>query len=84
MTICIFSRKSKIKKAESVYDLSEWSLHFRESGEKVEEEEVPDEVDSKTKNEGWIAIEDPLKLGCEFKAENLEKTVELFNTFNRH
>jgi len=77
-------KKEQDKKAESVYDLSEWSLHFRESGEKVEEEEVPDEVDSKTKNEGWIAIEDPLKLGCEFKAENLEKTVELFNTFNRH
>jgi len=75
-------KKEQDKKAESVYDLSEWSLHLREPGEG---EEVPEsDSDTKTKNEGWIAIEDPLKLGCEFKAENLEKTVELFNTFNRH
>jgi serine/threonine protein kinase len=75
-------KKEQDKKAESVYDLSEWSLHFKAPGE--EEKEKISENEKEKTNGGWIAIEDPLKLGCEFKADNLDKTVELFKTFSRH
>jgi len=76
-------KKEQDKKAESVYDLAEWNLQFKGPGEE-EQEKVPENDNKEKSNEGWIAIEDPLKLGCEFKADNLEKTVELFKTFSRH
>jgi len=67
--------KEQDKKAEGVYSLSEWSVLLQKP-ETVANQE-PEEKDVVC-----INFEDPMKLGCSFKAETAEQTIELFNQFN--
>jgi len=74
--------KEKDKKAEMVYPLSEWSVLLQTPGVVVEEEQETECINSEEKNTVCIKLEDPIKLGCSFKTETAEQTLELFNMFN--
>lgn len=61
-----------------MYSLPEWSV-LLETPEAAanQEDEGAGEVDTVC-----IKLEDSVKLGCAFKAENSDETLELFNKFN--
>lgn len=71
--------KEQDKKAESFYSLSEWKVLLKDLEGEGAVKSGKDECDGK-----WIVIEDPLRLGCGFKAENLEQTVELFSHLSKN
>jgi translation initiation factor 2-alpha kinase 1 len=91
-SLYIFS-KEQDKKAESVFSLAEWTILLKQS------EIIPNQEDSQRNcskksrsrdpkssesiHQLLITLEDPMRLGCEFKAEDPEKTLELFQRLNQ-
>jgi serine/threonine protein kinase len=67
------------KKAESVFSLPEWTILLKEP-ETIANQEGSE---GNTPHQASITLEDPMRLGCAFKAENPEKTIELFNRLNQ-
>jgi translation initiation factor 2-alpha kinase 1 len=68
--------KEQDKKAEQVFDLSQWQVVLKES--------KPDQKDADKENNGaLISLEDPIQLGCAFRTESFLKTQELFERFRR-
>jgi serine/threonine protein kinase len=78
-SLYVFGREQD-KKAENVYNLSEWSVSLK-SGENADLSNYPDQKDGS--EEAWIALEDPMRLGWALKGENAEQTVELFSKFGK-
>ena len=83
-------RREQDKKAENVYNLSEWSVSLRrpeDEDDKITEvnESYASEtsIDVNAEEVGWIALEDPVRLGCAFKQEDMEKTKELYRALNK-
>jgi serine/threonine protein kinase len=77
--------KEQDKKAESVFSLAEWTILLKQPEiiPNQESSEARGSKSSETTDQALITLEDPMRLGCEFKAENPEKTVELFQRLNQ-
>jgi serine/threonine protein kinase len=77
--------KEQDKKAEQVYDLNQWSVQFQEgAGERTQvsaEENEDASTESSPSDISCIAIENPLQLGCTFKAESPNQTLDLYQKF---
>jgi len=83
-SLYIFTQEQD-KKAEQVYDLSQWSVLYQE--ETTERTQVSAEENGDARSESSknglssIAIENPLQLGCTFKAESPNQTLDLYQKF---
>lgn len=75
-TLYIFD-KEQDKKAEQVYDLSHWRVLMKELQNERKEKNEKENISP------VITLEDPMQLGCAFKADNYTKTQELFERFRR-
>jgi len=72
--------KEQDKKAEQVYDLSQWRIVIKEAGQ---EERPTTEIINKENVSPVISLEDPMQLGCAFRTDSYLKTQELFERFRR-
>jgi serine/threonine protein kinase len=83
--------KEQDKKAESVFSLPEWTILFKEpetipnqeGSEGNDPNKLKLEGQKSSKDQALITLEDPMRLGCAFKAENPEKTIELLRRLNQ-
>jgi hypothetical protein len=74
-------------KAENVYNLSQWRVLMK--GGTSDENTCTNTTDSSYEGEeesckrpfSYIALENPMQLGCIFKAESHGKTLEIYKTF---
>lgn len=69
--------KEQDKKAEQVFDLSQWQVVLKEN--KPESHKESNKENCAT----VISLEDPMQLGCAFRSESFLKTQELFDRFRR-
>jgi serine/threonine protein kinase len=76
-TLYIFE-KEQDKKAEQVYDLSQWNIMLKELN--LERKETGSDKENASP---VISLEDPMQLGCAFRTESYLKTHELFEKFRR-
>jgi len=84
-------RREQDKKAESVYNLSEWNVSLRRPEDETNQITEVDDSLSEASNgqsvEGdstWIALEDPVRLGCSFRRDDNDATAKLYRKFNKN